>query len=88
MDRSTGPDRDEDRERFGCRLIATKRIPRPHDPIALAKLIGDLATGEVVDAVEDGKHAAAVKRGRAGGSYIEVRSRFSSRREAVADFAP
>ena len=35
--------------------MATKRIPRPRDPIALAKLIGDIATGQVVDAVDDGK---------------------------------
>jgi hypothetical protein len=48
--------------------MATKRIPRPRDPIALAKLIGDSATGQVVDAVEDGKDAAAVARGKAGGA--------------------
>jgi hypothetical protein len=33
--------------------MATKRLPRPRDPISLAKLIGDIATGQVVDAVED-----------------------------------
>ena len=37
--------------------MATKRIPRPRDPIALAKLIGDIATGHVVDEVEDGRDA-------------------------------
>jgi hypothetical protein len=47
--------------------MATKRLPRPRDPLALAKLIGDIATGQVADAVEDGKDAAAVARGRAGG---------------------
>jgi hypothetical protein len=47
--------------------MATKRLPRPRDPIALAKLIGDIATGQVVDAVEDGKDTKAVERGRAGG---------------------
>ncbi len=47
--------------------MATKRIPRPRDPIALAKLIGDIATGQVVDGVEDGKDAAAVSMGRRGG---------------------
>jgi len=46
--------------------MAKKRIPRPRDPIALAKLIGDIATGEVVDEVEDGKNAAAVEMGRKG----------------------
>ena len=48
--------------------MATKRIPRPRDPIALAKLIGDIATGQVVDAVEDRKDPAAVERGRKGGT--------------------
>lgn len=47
--------------------MAIKRIPRPRDPIALAKLIGDIATGQVVDAVEDGKNPAAVELGRKGG---------------------
>lgn len=48
--------------------MATKRLPRPRHPIALAKLIGDIATGQVVvDAVEDGKDAKAVARGQVGG---------------------
>jgi hypothetical protein len=47
--------------------MATKRLPRPRDPIALAKLIGDIATGPAVDTVEDGKNTAAAKRGRLGG---------------------
>ena len=47
--------------------MATKRIPRPRDPIALAKLIGDIATGPIVDVVEDGKDAAAAETGRMGG---------------------
>ncbi len=47
--------------------MAEKRIPRPRDPIALAKLIGDIATGEVVDKVDDGKDAAAVSLGQKGG---------------------
>ena len=46
--------------------MATKRLPRPRDPIALAKLIGDIATGQVVDAVEDRKDSGAVEMGRKG----------------------
>ena len=46
--------------------MATKRLPRPRDPISLAKLIGDIATGQVVDAVEDGKDAGAAAMGRKG----------------------
>jgi hypothetical protein len=32
--------------------MATKRLPRPRDPMSLAKLIGDIATGQAVDAVK------------------------------------
>jgi hypothetical protein len=47
--------------------MATKRLPRPRDPLALAKLIGDIATGQVVDAVDDGKDTSAAEAGRKGG---------------------
>lgn len=47
--------------------MVEKRIKRPRDPIALAKLVGDIATGQVEDRVEDGKDPAAVKRGKLGG---------------------
>lgn len=47
--------------------MATKRLTRPRDPIALAKLIGDIATGQVADAMDDGKDPAAVELGRRGG---------------------
>ncbi len=47
--------------------MATKRIPRPRDPIALAKLIGDIATGQVEDKEEDGKDAGMSELGRQGG---------------------
>ena len=46
--------------------MAEKRISRPRDPIALAKLIGDIATGAVVDKVDDGKNAVAAEMGRKG----------------------
>jgi hypothetical protein len=47
--------------------MATKRLPRPRDPIQLGKLIVDIATGQVEDAEDDGKNAAAVELGRRGG---------------------
>lgn len=43
---------------------------RPRDPLALAKLIGDIATGQNIDAVKPApnkKNAAAVELGRLGG---------------------
>ena len=47
--------------------MSVKRIPRPRDPIQLGKLIGDIATGQVVDGVDDGKDEAAAKLGSKGG---------------------
>ena len=46
--------------------MATKRIPRPRDPVQLGKLMVDIATGQVADAVEDGKRDAAIAKGRKG----------------------
>lgn len=46
-----------------------KRLKRPRDPIQLAKLIGDIATGQVCDAApDDGKNKAAVEMGKKGGA--------------------
>ncbi len=42
---------------------------RPRDPVQLAKLIGDIATGQVVEQpVEDRRNPAAVALGRLGGA--------------------
>lgn len=43
------------------------RKKRPRDPITLAKLIGDIATGQVDDRQEDHRDPAAVSLGRRGG---------------------
>ena len=47
--------------------MAKKRLKRPRDTIERAKLIGDIATGQVVDEIEDGKDEAAVEFARRGG---------------------
>ena len=52
--------------------MTTKRLKRPRDPVQLAKLIGDIATGQVEDAappppVDPNKNQAAVELGRKGG---------------------
>ncbi len=47
--------------------MAERRKKRPRDPIALAKLIGDIATGQVEDREDDGKDADAAELGRRGG---------------------
>lgn len=47
--------------------MAERRKKRPRDPIALAKLIGDIATGQVEDREQDSRNSAAVELGRLGG---------------------
>jgi hypothetical protein len=47
--------------------MATKRLKRPRDPVQLGKLIGDIATGQVEDHVEDNRNPAAVALGKLGG---------------------
>ena len=48
--------------------MTTKTLPRPRDPIALAKLIGDIATGQVEDGRDDWKDGAAVGMARTRGA--------------------
>ena len=48
--------------------MTTKRTPRPRDPVQLGKLMVDIMTGQVPDAVDDGKDAAAAAMGRKGGA--------------------
>ncbi len=45
-----------------------KRLKRPRDPAQLAKLIMDIATGEVKDEAEDSRDPAAVALGQKGGA--------------------
>ena len=47
--------------------MATKRTPRPRDPVQLGKLMVDILTGQVPDAVDDGKSDRASEMGREGG---------------------
>ena len=47
--------------------MAEKRKKRPRDRLALAKMIGDIATGQASDAEPDKRNPAAVEMGRLGG---------------------
>jgi len=47
--------------------MAEKRAKRPRDPIQLAKLIGDIATGHVEDRIVMSHSDAVEKRARKGG---------------------
>ena len=46
----------------------TKRLKRPRDPAQLAKLIMDIAIGDIEDVQKDGKNPVAVERGKKGGA--------------------
>lgn len=48
--------------------MTVRPIHRPRDPIALAKLIGDIATRQVEDGRDDGKDEGAAAMGRKGGA--------------------
>ena len=61
--------------------MAKRRLKRPRDPVQLAKLIGDIATGQVVDEVDDGKDEAAVALGQKGGRIRAERMSPERRRE-------
>jgi hypothetical protein len=47
--------------------MAERRRKRPRDPIQLAKLVGDIATGQISDTEDNGRDRDAVEIGREGG---------------------
>lgn len=47
--------------------MVAKRKKRPRDPIQLAKLIGDIATGQVLDQADEGLNPASSEYMRQGG---------------------
>ncbi len=64
-----------------------KRLKRPRDPIALAHLVGQIATGQVEDHVEDDRNPAAVELGRLGGKKggrARAKALSASKRSAIA----
>ncbi len=63
--------------------MAKKPIKRPRDPVELAKLVGDIATGQVQDEVDDGKDDAAAALGRKGGKARAAKLTKEQREEAA-----
>lgn len=66
--------------------MATKRLPRPRDPIALAKIIGDIATGQIEDKAQDSKPHAAAEMGRKGAA-ARARKLTAEQRKEIARVA-
>lgn len=67
--------------------MTTTRKKRPRDPVQFAKLIGDIATGQVEDAQDDGKDAAAAELGRKGGAARAASMTDEQRREIAENAA-
>ena len=55
------------RDRQACHIHGMGRAKRPRDTNQLAKLIVDVATGEVEDTAAQEKDPSAIERGRKGG---------------------
>lgn len=65
-------------------------MKRPRDPNQLAKMIVDIATGEVEDTVSESKRHPEAVRGRAGGiagGMARARRLSSRKRSAIASRA-
>jgi len=67
--------------------MAERQRKRPRDPLALAKLIGDIATGQIEDRVEDRRNPAAVALGKLGGAKggkARAKKLSATKRRAIA----
>lgn len=63
--------------------MTMKRTPRPRDPVQLGKLMVDIMTGQVPDAMDDGKDAGAAAMGRKGAA-ARAAGMTPERREEIA----
>lgn len=63
--------------------MVKKHIKRPRDLIQLAKLIGDIATHQIEDKIEDGKNYSSVKFGQEGGE-VRANKLTPERRKEIA----
>jgi len=67
--------------------VRTKSKKRPRDPLALAKMIGDIATGQTSDTEPDNRNPAAVALGKLGGAKggkARAEKISAKRRQAIA----
>lgn len=61
-----------------------KKLKRPRDPISLAKLIGDIATGQVKDVQPGDENSAAAKGGAARAAKMSPERRAEIAKKAAA----
>jgi hypothetical protein len=70
--------------------MAQRHIKRPRDIFQLTKLIGDIATGQVKDEIEDPRDPSAVSLGKRGGlkgGKLRAETLSASRRKEIAKAA-
>lgn len=67
--------------------MATKRLKRPRDPIALAKLIGDIATGQVKDEVKRNPALEFARKGGEKGGRARAKALTPRQRSEIARLA-
>jgi hypothetical protein len=69
--------------------MAQKRKKRPRDPIQLAKLIGDIATGQVQDQLDEPNPAASeyMRQGGLKGGVARARKLSPEQRAEIARIA-
>jgi len=67
--------------------MASKRLKRPRDPLQLAKLIGDIATGAVEDRVEESAALAMARKGGAKGGRARAKALTPKQRAEIARVA-
>jgi len=66
--------------------MAERLKKRPRDPLALAKMIGDIATGQTSDTEPDNRNPAAVELGRLGGkAHAAMESKVTDRLWSLED---
>ena len=70
----------------GILAIMVKRLKRPRDPVSLAKLIGDIATGQVVESPPEEPSAAQVfaRSGGLKGGKARAKSLTAKQRKDIA----
>jgi hypothetical protein len=67
--------------------MPTKRLKRPRDPLQLAKLIGDIATGAVEDRVEQDPARELAREGGAKGGRARAKALTPKERAEIASLA-
>lgn len=67
--------------------MATKRLKRPRDPVKRAKLIGDIATGQVQDEQPVPRTIEANRRGGIKGAAVRAAKLTPERRAEIAKTA-